>query len=186
MDNTSFEPAHDLFNAWLDTYEATLGRIVEVPALGPSREKYDKMMTGFSKFVNFYTTWMEVNSDFQKVFADAMNRVNERVAAETGEGISPDKYKDFYNIWIETYSSSFKDFLKSGRFASDMGRFMSYFMEFQKYNREMLEENYLKQVNLPTKSDIDEINKELYSLRKKTKELARQIQELSGKGQPTS
>jgi len=39
----------------------------------------------------------------------------------------------------------------------------------------MLEENYLKPSNLPTKSDIDELNRELYSLRKQVKELSGKI-----------
>jgi hypothetical protein len=127
MESSSSEPpTHEFFEAWLNIYEATLGRLVEMPAVGPSREKYDKMMTGFSDSVNFYIGWMDLNSDFQKVF-----------------------------------------------------------VEFQKYNREMLEENYLKQTNLPTKTDIDEINKELFALWKKTKELASQIDKLSGKGHST-
>jgi hypothetical protein len=54
-------------------------------------------------------------------------------------------------------------------------------MDFQIYNREMLEENYLKPMNLPTKTEIDEINKELYSLKKKVKELTREIKELTEK-----
>jgi chromosome segregation ATPase len=43
----------------------------------------------------------------------------------------------------------------------------------------MLEENYLKPSNLPTKSDIDEVNKELYFLKKQLKELSGKINELS-------
>ncbi len=185
MDSSGFEPAHEFFDAWLNTYEAILGRLVEMPALGPSREKYDKMMTGFSNFANFYMVWMDFNSDFQKVFMEAMKRMHEKIETEMQGEISPDKYKELYNIWIETYSSTFKEFMRSGHFSSDMGKFMSYFLELQKYNREMLEENYLKQMNLPTKTDIDEINKELFALRKKTKELASQIDKLSGKGRST-
>jgi polyhydroxyalkanoate synthesis regulator phasin len=73
---------------------------------------------------------------------------------------------------MESYSETFKEFLKSGHFSSDMGKFMSNFLDVQKYNRDMLEENYLKPSNLPTKSDIDELNKELYSLKKQVKELS--------------
>jgi hypothetical protein len=54
-------------------------------------------------------------------------------------------------------------------------------MEFQKLNREVIEENYLKPMNLPTKTEIDEINKELYSLRKTVKKLTSQVSELSKK-----
>ena len=59
-----------------------------------------------------------------------------------------------------------------------MGKLNSHLMDFQKYNREMLEENYLKPMNLPTKTEIDEINKELYFLKKNVKELTSQIKEL--------
>jgi len=58
---------------------------------------------------------------------------------------------------------------------------MSYFMDFQKYTRDILEENYLKPMNLPTRTEIDEINKELYSLKKIVKELTKQIKETSEK-----
>jgi hypothetical protein len=54
-------------------------------------------------------------------------------------------------------------------------------MDFQKYNRDMLEDNYLKPMNLPTKTEIDEINKELYTLKKTVKELTRQIKEIQEK-----
>ena len=94
---------------------------------------------------------------------------------------APEKYKEFYNIWIDTYSETFKDFSKSGHFASDMGKLNSHLIDFQKYNREMLEENYLKPMNLPTKTQIDEINKELYSLKKTMKELTGQINALEEK-----
>jgi hypothetical protein len=170
MEKSSFESTQEFFDLWLKTYEATFGRLVEMPAMGPAREKSEKMMKGFSTFVELYTTWMDSNVNFQSVFMEAMRRMREKTATEMEGEISPEKYKDFYKIWIETYSETFKEFLKSGHFASDMGKLMSHFMEFQKFNREMVEENYLKPMNLPTKTEIDEINKELYSLKKAVKE----------------
>jgi len=94
--------------------------------------------------------------------------------------ITPEVYKDFYRTWIETYSETFKEFLKSGHFSSDIGKFMSYLMEFQKNNRDLLEENYLRPMNLPTRTEIDEINREVYTLKKTVKQLGNKIKELSG------
>src|SRR5665811_618332 len=147
-------------------YTATMGKLIEMPAVGPAREKTEKMMKGFSTFVNLYTAGMETSSNFQKVFMEAMQKVKEKIAADMDGEISPEKYKEFYDIWIETYSETFKDFAKSGHFVSDLGKFNAHLMDFQKYNRDMLEENYLKPMNLPTKTEIDEINKELYTLKK--------------------
>ncbi len=181
MEKSDFESTQEFFDMYLKVYNATAGRLVEMPALGPAREKSEKMMKGFSTFVNLYAAGMDSNSNFQGVFMEAMRKVQEKTGSEMEGEISPEKYKDFYRIWIETYSETFKEFMKSGHFASDMGKLNAHLMDFQKYNREMLEENFLKSMNLPTKTEIDEINKELYSLKKTVKELTGQIKALEEK-----
>ncbi len=179
MESSGFEYTREFFELWLKNYEATYGRLMDMPAIGPMREKSEKLMKEFSIGVNLYAAGMDSNINFQSIFMEAIRRMREKIETETEGETGPENYKKFYKIWVETYSETFKEFLGLGHFASDMGKFMSYFMEFQKYNREMLEENYLKPMNLPTKADIDEINKELYSLKKTVKELTSKIKELS-------
>ncbi len=164
----------NIFAPWLKA----LGHIGKFPAVGPSREKTEKMMKGFPLFINFYSVWMDSISDFTYLSLEAMKRINDKTAF-MGNQINPNKYKETYNNWIEIYSDTFKEFLRSGHFAGDMGKFTSCLIDSQKYNREMLEENILKPMNMPTSTDIDEINKELYSLKKTVKELNRKIYELS-------
>ncbi len=175
-----FESTHEFFDLWLKTYEATYGRVIEIPPMGPMREKTEKMMRGFSTSINLYAKWMESIINFQNVFIEAMRRMREKTESGIGEEPEAGSYEDFYKIWIETYSETFKEFLKSGHFASDMGTFMSYLMDFQQNNREVLEENYLKPSGLPTRTEIDEINKEVYLLRKTVRELTTRVKELSG------
>lgn len=181
MEKSDFESTQEFFDMWLNTYKASMGKLVEMPAIGPAREKSEKMTKGFSTFVNLYAAGMDTSSNLQRVFMEAMRKVQEKTATDMDGKISPEKYKEFYNIWMETYSETFKKFMKSGHFASDMGKLNSHLIDFQKYNREMLEDNYLKPMDLPTKTEIDEINKELYSLKKTVKELTSQIKELKNK-----
>ncbi len=178
MEKPGFGSAQEFFDLWLKTYEDTFCRLTKVPAMGPARERSEKFMKGISNFVSLYAKSIDNTLDFQTLTIEAMRRLHEKVITEE---ITPEKHKDFYNLWIETYSETFKEFLKSDHFASDMGAFMSYFMEWLKYNRQVLEEDYLKPMNLPTRSDIDEINRELYSLKKKVKELNLQIKEMEKK-----
>ncbi len=175
---SDFKSTQEYYDRWLNIYKATLGRLVEMPAVGPEREKFEKMMKGLSTFVNLYVAGMDISSDLQTVFAQAMRKVQEKTANDMEREINPGKYKEFYNIWMETYSEAFKEFSKSDHFVSDLGKLNSHLIDFLQNNREMLEENYLKPMNLPTKTEIDEINKELYSLKKTVKELTRQINEL--------
>ncbi|MFZ3170082.1 MAG: poly(R)-hydroxyalkanoic acid synthase subunit PhaE [Candidatus Methanoperedens sp.] len=179
MEETNLESTHEFLDMWVKTYEATFGKVSEIPAIGPLREKSEKISKGFPLFFSLYTTWMDTVVDFQNISLEAMKRMNAKtVTLEDKTGT--ESYKELYNVWMESYSETFKEFLKSGHFSSDMGKFTSNFLDVQKYNREILEENYLKPSNLPTKSDIDELNKELYSLKKQVKELSGRINELSG------
>jgi len=178
MEQSSFESTQEFYDQWINMYTATMGKLVEMPAVGPAREKSEKMMKGFSTFINLYAAGMDISSNLQEVFIEAMQKVQEKIGADMDGEISPEKYKEFYDIWIQTYSETFKDFAKSGHFVSDLGKLNAHLMDFQKYNREMLEENYLKPMNLPTKTEIGEINKELYTLKKTVKELTSQIKEL--------
>jgi len=180
MEKSNFESTQEFYDQWINMYKATMGKLIEMPAVGPAREKSEKMMKGVSTFVNLYAAGMDTSSNLQKVFMEAMQKVQEKIPTEMDGEISHEKYKEFYDIWIQTYSETFKDFAKSGHFVSDLGRLNAHLMDFQKYNREMLEENCLKPMDMPTKTEIDEINKELYTLKKTVKELASQIKELKG------
>jgi polyhydroxyalkanoate synthesis regulator phasin len=181
MEKSSFESTQEFYDEWLKTYKATMGRLVEMPAIGPAREKSEKMMKGFSTFANLFAAGMDTSSNLQSVFMEAMRKVQAKTGADMNGEISPEKYKDFYDIWIQTYSDTFKEFSRSGHFVEDIGKLNSYYMDFQQYQKDMLEENYLKPMNLPTKTEIDEINKELYSLKKAVKDLTSQIKELKEK-----
>ena len=174
MEDTDLESTREFLDLWVKTYETTFGKISEIPAIGPMREKSEKMSKGLPLFFNLFSTWMDTITDFQAISIEAMKRMNTKTISMEGK-TGVENYKELYNVWMESYSETFKEFLKSGHFSSDMGKFMSNFLDVQKYNREMLEENYLKPSNLPTKSDIDELNRELYSLKKQVKELSYKI-----------
>jgi len=178
MEKSNLESTQEFYDQWINMYKNTMGKLVEMPAVGPSREKSEKMMKGFSTFVNLFAAGMDTSSNMQNVFKEAMQKVQEKIGGDMDGEISPEKYKEFYDIWIQTYSETFKDFAKSGHFVSDLGKLNAHLMDFQKYNRDMLEDNYLKPMNMPTKTEIDEINKELYTLKKTVKELTSQVKEL--------
>ena len=176
---TYLESTQEFFDTWMNNYQSTFGKLTQVPAFGPIREKQEKMMKGFPVYINLYNTWVESNINFQTVFTEAMKKTYEKMITETKGEITTTKYKDFYKIWLETYSQTLKEFMKSGHFTSDMGKLMTNFMDYQKYNKEMIEENILKPGNLPTKTEIDEINKDLYTLRKTLKDLDKKTNEIS-------
>lgn len=171
MDSSAHESAGDFIENWLKFYSDTYYRFFNMPAIGPAREKSEQFSRWLRLYLDLQTKWLSSISDLQGLSVEAMRKVHEKTKSGLEEELSAEKYKQLYNIWIETYSDTFKEYQNSDDFVSDMGEFVSNLMEFQKFNREIFENNYLKVLNLPTKADIDETNKELYTLRKKVREL---------------
>jgi class III poly(R)-hydroxyalkanoic acid synthase PhaE subunit len=173
MEDTDLQASHDFFQLWLKAYEATYGKIIDMPIIGPSREGADRLRKNFEATVNLHAAWAQSIASFQSAFAEATRKTQEKVERVAEEGSAPSSYKAYYNLWMETYSETFKEFLKSRFFASDLAKLTSDSMDFQKSSRELIEENLLRPANLPTRTEIDELSKEVYLLKKQVKELAR-------------
>lgn len=173
------ESTQGFFDTWMNNYQSTFGKLTQIPAFGPIREKQEKIMKGFPIYVNFYNTLVESNLNFQTIFTGAMKKTYEKMIIDTKGGITTTKYKDFYNVWLDIYSEMLKEFMESKHYTSDMGKLMTQFVDYQKYNRDVIEENILKPSNLPTKTDIDGINKDIYTLRKVMKDLDKKTNEMS-------
>jgi hypothetical protein len=174
---TSLDYTQEMFDVWIKMYQSTIGKFSQFPTIGPAREKEEKLMKSFPQFVNLYSSILEANIDFQMVLMEAARKTHEKMVKEerTFTIYEPEKFKDYYNIWIEMYSETFKDFMKSGHYANDMGKLLSNFIEFQKNNRSIIEENILKPNNIPTKTEIDELSKEIYDLKMNIKELEKKV-----------
>ena len=175
---TFLDSTQEFFDMWMDSYQSTFGKLTQVPAFGPIREKQEKMMKGFPVYTNLYCTWADSTINFQTIFTEAMKKTYEKMVTKSKGNLTVENYKDFYKVWLDTYSETLKEFTKSGHYTHDMGKLMTHFMDFQKYNKEMIEENILKPGNIPTKTEIDEINKELYTLRKTLKDVDKRVNEV--------
>ncbi len=176
MERTATASTQELFDLWAETYKGTLGRFWETPGVGPAREKTEKVMAGMNTYADFINAWSSSNVELQSVFTEASRRTQEKIGEGLVGELRPDGYKDFYKIWMDTYSETFNEHLKSEGFSTDLGEVMSHWMNLQKFGRETMEEDLLKPMNLPTKAEIDEVNKELYALKRTVRESQRQAQ----------
>jgi class III poly(R)-hydroxyalkanoic acid synthase PhaE subunit len=176
MERTDLEASHDFYNLWLKAYEATYGKIIDMPSMGPSRENAERMGKHLDITVNLYSAWMESIASFQTVFMEATRRTREKVESRMAEEDKPViTSKEYYELWMETYSEAFKEFMKSKFFSSDLSKLTSNSMDYEKSSRELVEQSLLKPLNLPTRREIDDINKEVYLLKKQMKSLSKRL-----------
>jgi class III poly(R)-hydroxyalkanoic acid synthase PhaE subunit len=181
-DRAELKATHDLFDLWLKAYEATYGRLLDVPEMGPTRESSEKYRRHIETSVNLATTWWQSLASFQTVFMEATRKMRDQVESLAAEGKEPlANSRDLYDLWMQTYSDTFKDFMKSKYFSEDLSQLTSSSMDYERSSRELVEQNVLKPLNLPTRKEIDEINREVYLLKKQVKSLNKRLDVDAGK-----
>ncbi|MCS4541537.1 MAG: hypothetical protein HY929_04335 [Euryarchaeota archaeon] len=172
------EAYKEFYNLWTKTYEETFGKFLGMTLLGPAKEITEKFFKGFEVFTKFYKAWMNFYFKFYRPWTEAMGKMRDVTSKMMKGEITIESYKESYNAWISTYEETFDKFLRSDEFASDFGAFINSFLDFRKYYEDV-SQGYLKTMSLPTKSDIDEINREIHLLKKQVRELSGQVKALS-------
>lgn len=138
-----------------------------------NEEKFDYM--GFYK--KFYEAWEKTMSEGIDVWTKSPF-LSAGEAGDNAPGFDPVAYyKKFYEVWEKTMSEALEIWLKSPLFAVTMGKTIEKSSEFKKYLDEVMEKS-LKNMHLPTKSDIDRVLASINNLEAKINDLWDKIDEL--------
>jgi len=76
----------------------------------------------------------------------------------------------FKRIWIDIFDNDFTELFDSGRFGENYGKLVSKELELTKHWNNITNV-MLQSVNLPSKEEIDEVYKEIHSLKKRVGKL---------------
>ncbi len=124
--------------------------------------------------LDLYKEWVDVSLDFSKTWLEASSSVFAKLNATVSKAqtTSPDDYmKQIYNVWVEELEGKMDRLLRDPGFASKLASLLSKYLDVKKKSDSMVEKYYTV-MNVPTKSEIDNIYKEIHELKKKLSERA--------------
>ena len=134
-------------------------------------ELYKEQVDLASSYVELYKRWAEVWMDFTKAWVDGTsNAVRKLEENKTNPVQSHDR--KFYSTWIQALESRFDTLLRDPSFASKLGDLLSAFLDLKRKSDSLME-RYYSLMNVPTRSEIDRIHRELYELKKSVRESPR-------------
>jgi hypothetical protein len=116
------------------------------------------------EFNKYYTEYYKQLSD---TWTDAQKKVNLK-APEVPQDI--EQIDAFKRIWIDIFDNDFTELFDSGRFGENYGKLVSKELELTKHWNNITNV-MLQSVNLPSKEEIDEVYKEIHSLKKRVGKL---------------
>jgi len=168
----------ELTRMYWNAYDQTMGRIVGMPSVGFTRELEEKFAKG-------YVAWnqaREAMDEYQLVIADAWSGVMEQVLREmmtrAEQGKPIESVRDLVRMWTSAADKSFDQVFRSERYTEVQGKFVSSYMEYRVHEQQIVDE-VMKYGYIPSRTEMDEANRNIYELRKEVKALKKAL--LNGK-----
>ena len=139
--------------------------------VGPSVEAYKDYLDLMNSQIKLARHSADIWMKFSGVWAEGTQAAVSRMASEaTKSDVDPGKRA--YNAWVEELEKRFDILLKDEEFTTQLGSFVSSYLEVKRTSDGILE-RYCSKMNIPTKSEINGMYKKLHDLEKKVDKLSR-------------
>ncbi len=159
---------------WTDIIHLMSSKPQALTSIGPMRsfaanskkisseliEINDELM-GFNQYLTEYY------KQLSETWTDAQKKVNLK-APEVPQDV--EQIEAFKRIWIDIFDNDFTELFDSGKFGDNYGKLVSKELELTKHWNNITNV-ILQSVNLPSKEEIDEVYKEMHSLKKRVGKL---------------
>jgi class III poly(R)-hydroxyalkanoic acid synthase PhaE subunit len=178
-------PLVELSNLYWDTYQRTIGRLIQSPGVGYSQELERKILDGFE-------TWQALNRatyEYQVVLADVWLQAFEKLAQEmaglAAKGEAIRSVEQMNQLWTDVADSVFVQAFYSDRYIRSQGQLVNTAMAYRIRQREVVE-LFLKMADIPTRTEVDEAHRQIYEQRKEMKALKKSLADVAEASPPDS
>jgi class III poly(R)-hydroxyalkanoic acid synthase PhaE subunit len=166
----------EVTNLYWDIYEKTFGSVLQSPSLGYTREFNNKLFKSFDAWINF----SKANVNYQLVLVEVWLKAYEELTRELASSKEKDEtiqnWQPFLQVWSSVFDRVFAQTFRSEDALEIQGKFLNSAMTYRLYQQQLMEV-FLKMYDLPTRSEVDEIHRSLYELRKEIKSLKKSLEQ---------
>jgi gas vesicle protein len=157
--------------ALLDT---AAGKLISIPALGKDRENLELLARCSKSMSEFVARSIEYQQMMQETGAEAMQATVKGVSKKVKAREKFEDFDDFFSLWIDTSEKSFNKLFRSKVFSQRRNAMTDAGFNTRKLYNQIIENN-LADLPVARRSEMDEIYKIIYDLRKKVKKLEAQV-----------
>ncbi len=169
----SMAPAEDVanpFNMWRTIYETQFQKYFQVPQLGLTREYQERVIRMLDQFNLFQTSFTEFIGQLNQPFQASLESMQEKLAEMAEAGEMPDDPDAYYRIWIKLLEEQFTFLFQTPEYAKTLSGTMAALSSFSKAKDAVLED-LIKDLPVAPRSELDELAKEVYKLKKRIRRL---------------
>lgn len=160
----------ELIRTLSDNYEKEFRRYLKIPQVGLTRFQQERFLTAIDKMNSLQLALTEFFHTLYLPIEKSLVDLEKEIAAMTTPVTPEENTKSYYNQWIKMLEGHYMELFKQPEYADLLGKVLTALGEFSVAKQEVVND-MLKQVNIPTYEDIDELSREIYVLKKRLREL---------------
>jgi len=159
---------------WTDLIHLMSSKPQALTSTGPMRAFAANSKKVSTELIEINESLLEFNkfvTEYYKQLAETWNDAQKKVNLKAPEVPQDVEQIDaFKRIWIDIFDNDFTELFDSKKFGENYGKLVSRELELTKHWNNITNV-ILQSVNLPSKEEIDEVYKELHSLKKRVTKL---------------
>jgi polyhydroxyalkanoate synthesis regulator phasin len=164
----------EVFKASTEIYEKELQQYFRVPPLGMARHYQERFNQLLDKNNLFETTLAEFLSILYLPMEKSFKVLQEKLQSMAQEGMLPKETKDHYAMWLKILEGHYMNLFKSKEYTDALHKTLGKMEDFILAKNETMHD-FLQLLPIPTNKEMDDLYKEFHLLKKRVKELEKQI-----------
>ena len=160
----------ELLKNWREVYEKEFSRYLKMPQLGLTRVYQERALDAVDKMNTFQLELAEYLHMLYLPIEKSLKSLQEEMAQMVESGPLDEKTKTYYDMWIKSLEGHYMELFQTSEYAQTMHKTLHALHEYTNAKQAVIDDG-LKQLNIPTFKDMDELSKEIYLLKKRVREL---------------
>ena len=168
---------HDAFESFRKLYQSELQKYLQIPKIGLPREFHEHLSQLTDKSNIFSSYLLEFIYLFSLPFERTNRVMQKRIQHMLENGTFVEDSKQVYNDWIKSLEGNFMELLKSKEYTNVLDKTITSLAAYKSVKTNVVDV-FLKEMQIPTSREMNDIYKELYQMKKKIKDLNLKIEKL--------
>ncbi|MBU1169998.1 MAG: hypothetical protein KKD44_10590 [Proteobacteria bacterium] len=165
----------EIFDVFADIYKKEFSKFLSVPPLGLSRQYQTKLQQVIDKSNIFQVKFLEFLYFLYIPFEKSFKVVQDSLASLADEGNLPDDTKEYYKMWLKQLENHYMALFKSSEYTNALGKVVDAMSDFLSARQQITQDTF-KAFGVPVEKDMDELYKDIYSLKKRIRLLEKDAQ----------
>lgn len=173
----------DIFNVWSD--------FIKLPTIGPfqafskdsifySKELFILVQTLIQLQTNLSEYWTQMNNAYLRAVEQVADRMHngkqnqQRYSIDKQGHFPKESMEEYRKVVIDVFEEAFTNLFSSNEFGIISSNLISSQLDVLKHLQNIAEKNF-KTLNLPTRSELDELSKDVHELKREIHDIKKKI-----------